>query len=68
MDSCRGRAIRLARNPLFPAPPGPQHDWEQPRVIAGRLANRSRMFKAIGNAVVPAQAYPVFAAIMAAQE
>lgn len=67
MDSCKGRAIRLAKEPLFPAPPGPQHGWEQPRTVGGRLANRSRMLKAVGNAVVPAQVYPLFAAIMEAE-
>lgn len=37
----------------WPAPPGPQHDWEPPRVVAGEVANKTRRLKAIGNAVVP---------------
>jgi DNA (cytosine-5)-methyltransferase 1 len=37
----------------WPAPPGPQYDWEPPRVVVGRLPNRSPRVKSLGNAVVP---------------
>lgn len=37
----------------WPAPPGPQFDWEPPRTVQGRLANRAPRVKALGNAVVP---------------
>jgi site-specific DNA-cytosine methylase len=32
-------------------------------VTSEKIANRTAMLTAIGNAVVPAQAYPIFAAI-----
>jgi len=47
----------------WPAGPGPQHPWEPPR-IAARVKDRVAKLKALGNAVVPAQAYPIFRAIM----
>ena len=34
----------------------PQHDWEPPRVVAGKTPHRAARLKALGNAVVPAQA------------
>ena len=37
----------------FPAPPGPQYDWEPPRTVAGKVPNRAKKLKALGNAVVP---------------
>jgi DNA (cytosine-5)-methyltransferase 1 len=43
----------------WPAPPGhgpdlgPQHEWEPPRVLPGRIPNRVPRVKALGNAVVP---------------
>lgn len=39
-----------------------QHDWEPPRVRAG-VKHRKGRLKAVGNAVVPAQIYPILAAI-----
>jgi DNA (cytosine-5)-methyltransferase 1 len=39
-----------------------QHDREPPRTAAG-VPQRAARLKALGNAVVPAQAYPLFAAI-----
>lgn len=49
-------------------PSGPdhaQHDWEAPRTVpaSDRTAQRAAKLKALGNAVVPAQVYPVLAAI-----
>jgi hypothetical protein len=50
----------------WPAPPGPQFPWEPPRVATG-VPNRAARLKALGNAVVPAQAAPLFRAIMDAE-
>lgn len=51
---------------LWPARPGqPQAAWEPSRTTVGKLPARSHRLKALGNAVVPAQIYPVFAAIAA---
>jgi DNA (cytosine-5)-methyltransferase 1 len=46
----------------WPAGPGPQHPWEPPRIATG-VRDRVAKLKALGNAVVPAQAYPIFRAI-----
>lgn len=40
-----------------------QAEWEAPRVVTERVPKRAAKLKSLGNAVVPAQAYPVFAAI-----
>ena len=39
-----------------------QYPYEHPRTTTG-CKNRAKRLKALGNAVVPAQAYPVFKAI-----
>lgn len=47
----------------WPARPGEaQHEWEHPRTIVG-LPHRAKRLKALGNAVVPQQAEPIFRAI-----
>ncbi len=51
----------------WPAGPGPQHPWEPPRIATG-VRDRVAKLKALGNAVVPAQAYPIFRAIMEIEE
>jgi hypothetical protein len=51
----------------WPAGPRePQHRWEPPRTITARIPNRAARLRALGNAVVPQQAFPIFAAIVAA--
>jgi len=46
----------------WPAGPGEQHEWEPPRIAKG-VKNRVARLKALGNAVVPAQVYPILRAI-----
>ena len=49
---------------LWPAGKGPyQHDWEAARTVKGKQPGRPARIKALGNAVVPSQALPVFIAI-----
>lgn len=58
MDRC---AIAI---PAWPARPGKaQHAWEAPRTTRGSSSARRARLKALGNAVVPAQVYPIFAAL-----
>lgn len=54
LDSCKWPAL-LGQE---------QFDWEPPRVANGVLDRKKRL-KAIGNAVVPLQCYPILKAIMA---
>jgi DNA (cytosine-5)-methyltransferase 1 len=51
----------------WPAGPGPQYPWEPPRIATG-VKDRVAKLKALGNAVVPAQAYPIFRAIMGIED
>lgn len=52
----------------WPAGPGPtQKTWEPPRIIQESLPNRAARIKALGNAVVPSQIFPLLAAIMAVE-
>lgn len=46
----------------WPAGPGAQHPWEPPRIATG-VKNRVARLKALGNAVLPAQVYPILRAI-----
>ncbi len=47
----------------WPARPDePQYDWEPPRTATG-IRDRAARLKALGNAVMPAQAYPILQAI-----
>lgn len=50
----------------WPAPPGePQYAWEPPRTIAPkRDKERAQRLKALGNAIVPQQIYPILYAIL----
>lgn len=41
-----------AAHGAWPAPPGPQHDWEPPRVAVG-VKDRVKRLKALGNGQVP---------------
>ena len=47
---------------MWPAGPGEQHPWEPPRIATG-VKDRVARLKALGNAVVPAQVYPILKAI-----
>lgn len=58
-----GSASWLDRD--WPAGPGEaQKVWEPPRTTQERIPNRAARLKALGNAVVPQQCYPLFKAIM----
>jgi DNA (cytosine-5)-methyltransferase 1 len=46
----------------WPAGPGEQYPWEPPRIATG-VKDRVARLKALGNAVVPAQVYPILKAI-----
>ncbi|WP_162988367.1 hypothetical protein [Brevibacillus laterosporus] len=55
-------------NPRWPAAMGQeQYDWEPPRVAVG-VKNRVERLKACGNAVNPAQVYPILEAIKKVHE
>jgi hypothetical protein len=48
-------------NPRWPAPmvrgmwgDSPQHEWEPPRVVVGKLADRAARLRALGNSNPPA--------------
>jgi len=52
----------------WPAPFGcEQYEWEPPRIAKG-MPDRVPRLRALGNAVVPAQVYPILAAIAAIEQ
>ena len=62
----RGIELETATK-FWPTGPGEQHPWEPPRIATG-VKDRVAKLKALGNAVVPAQAYPIFRAIRETEE
>ena len=61
-ESMRDEAMATAHAPQWPAPmvkgmwgDSPQHDHEPPRVVVGKLANRSARLRCLGNLNPPAQ-------------
>lgn len=58
-------AATPATHPGWPMPPGvAQHPYEPPRTVASKtVKHRNKRLKTLGNAVVPQQAAPLFAAI-----
>lgn len=73
VDGLSRRLDGVARDSdeVYPYQPWPagsgqaQHEWEPPRTTGERIPNRAARLKALGNAVVPAQVYPLLAAIIA---
>ena len=60
-----GLSARLDRPYRWPAgPEEPQHNWEPPRVVIGKQPDRAKRLKALGNAIVPQQIYPIFKQIV----
>jgi site-specific DNA-cytosine methylase len=60
-----GVSVRLDRM-RWPSLPGErQQEWEPPRTITGRSLARGQRLKALGNAIVPQQIYPIFQGIVA---
>lgn len=55
------------RHPWPSGPSEPQAPWEPPRTVTGTVRDRAARLKALGNAVVPQQVFPILAAIVAAE-
>ncbi len=56
------------RHPWPTGPGQPQAPWEAPRTVTGTVPNRAARLKALGNAVVPQQCFPILAAMVAAHD
>jgi hypothetical protein len=63
-----GLGSAASLRPRWPAPPGPQYDWEPPRTTGRGVPNRARRVGALGNAVIPQIPEAIGRAILAADE
>lgn len=66
-DGLPGRLSGPGPGGAWPNPPGPQAEWEAPRVAVG-VPNRAAKLKALGNAIVPQCAELVGMAVNALEE
>lgn len=65
---CEEPGVHWIDYPRWPAGQGQeQYEWEPPRVAVG-VKNRVARLKACGNAVVPAQVFPILSAIKAVHD